>query len=114
VEPTACPICEAIASENPEPRADACCDECTHLLRWFRSYFDQDPRLDVTWWIRPETTFHDLRVESLDWMSWLLEAEQKPGIDIPDKDAEKLRTVGQFVQYLRARGASWPSVRNSD
>jgi acyl carrier protein len=47
-------------------------------------------------------------------MSWLLEAEQKLGIDIPDKDAEKLRTVGQFVRYLRARGASYPSVRNSD
>jgi acyl carrier protein len=56
--------------------------------------------------IAPETTFIDLGADSLDWMDWLLEAEDKLGTTIPDRDAEGLHTVGQFLRYLRIRGAA--------
>lgn len=51
----------------------------------------------------------DPGVESLDWMNWIVEAEEKLGIAIPDEDVEALSTVGQFLRYLRARNASWAS-----
>jgi hypothetical protein len=41
-------------------------------------------------------------------MNWLMEAEEKLGVAIPDDDASELRTVGQFLRYLREHGASWP------
>src|SRR3954468_14519114 len=105
----ACPICESAVAGEASRVVDDGCGECAHLLRWFRGYFSHDPTFGETWWITPQTTFVELGVESLDWMCWLLEAEEKLGIDIPDQDFEKLYTVGQFVRYLRARGASWPS-----
>lgn len=105
---TVCEICQRDASFDPAGKEIACCTECAQLLRWFHGYFAHDPSLGVTWWITPATSFKELGVESLDWMCWLLEAEEKLGIDIPEKDAVKLRTVGEFLGYLRARGASWP------
>ena len=78
---------------------------CANLLRWVRGYFAHVPGLELH--IRPQTTFKDLGADSLDWMNWLVEAEDKLGIAIPDPDAEKLITVGEFLRYLRAQGASW-------
>jgi acyl carrier protein len=109
VKRTVCEICMGDASSDPAAKEKACCHECAQLFRWFREYFAHDPSFGVTWWIMPATSFTDLGVESLDWMCWLLEVEEKLGIDIPEKDTEKLHTVGEFVRYLRARGASWPT-----
>ena len=98
-----CPICGI----GITGKAPALCPECAHLLRWVRGYFVgfvHDPVLQIT----PETTFNELGVESLDSMNWILEAEEKLGVAISDEDAESIRTVGQFVRYLRVRGASWP------
>jgi acyl carrier protein len=106
-------MCDTIAVDDLDAKANGCCDECAHLLRWFRGYIEHDPSFGVTWWIKPETTFNELGVQSLDGMHWLLGVEEKLGIDIPDKDVEKLYTVGQFVRYLRAKGASWPSEYES-
>jgi acyl carrier protein len=57
--------------------------------------------------ITPETTFNELGVESLDYMDWLLEAEEKLGVSIPDEEAERIMTVGEFLRVLRAGGAAW-------
>ena len=102
-DPRACQICGDVAPGE----AVAHCPECAHLLRWVRGYFAHVPGLETH--IRPETTFRDLGADSLDWMDWLVEAEGKLGIKIPDEDAGELNTVGEFLRYLRARGASWPS-----
>ena len=56
VELTACLICNAVASDDSAAMVDTCCDECAHLLRWFRGYFAHDPSFGVSWWITPETT----------------------------------------------------------
>ena len=111
---TVCEICQRDASFDPAGKEIACCTECAQLLRWFHGYFAHDPSLGVTWWITPATSFKELGVESLDWMCWLLEAEEKLGIDIPEKDAVKLRTVGEFLGYLRARGARGRTIMKLD
>jgi acyl carrier protein len=42
----------------------------------------------------------DLGADSLDIVELVMEFEKEFNIDIPDEDAEKLRTVGEAVAYL--------------
>ncbi len=48
----------------------------------------------------------DLGADSLDIVELVMEFEKEFNIDIPDEDAEKLRTVGDAVAYLEAKVAS--------
>lgn len=86
---------------------DPLCRRCGNLLRWFRDYLDvKDPAT-----ITPDTTFVELGVDSLDYMDWRLEAEQHFGIEIPDRDGEQMRTVRDYLVYLREHGADWPDEK---
>jgi acyl carrier protein len=42
----------------------------------------------------------DLGADSLDIVELVMEFEKEFNIDIPDEDAEKLRTVGDAIKYL--------------
>ena len=42
----------------------------------------------------------DLGADSLDIVELVMEFEKEFNIDIPDEDAEKLRTVGDAIAYL--------------
>jgi len=80
---------------------------CAGLLRWFRGHFAHEPGLDLAR-INIETRFtEDLGTDSLDYMCWPIEAEEKLGVAIPDREAELLVTVGHFLRWLRMHGASW-------
>ena len=57
--------------------------------------------------LTPEASFiEDLGVDSLDIVELVMELEEEFEIEIPDEDAEKLRTVGDAVAYLEAKVAS--------
>ena len=45
----------------------------------------------------------DLGADSLDIVELVMEFEKEFNIDIPDEEAEKLRTVGDAMQYLNAK-----------
>jgi acyl carrier protein len=45
----------------------------------------------------------DLGADSLDIVELVMEFEKEFDIDIPDEDAEKLRTVGDALGYLNAK-----------
>jgi acyl carrier protein len=45
----------------------------------------------------------DLGADSLDIVELVMEFEKEFSIDIPDEDAEKLRTVGDALQYLNQK-----------
>ena len=45
----------------------------------------------------------DLGADSLDIVELVMEFEKEFKIDIPDEDAEKLRTVGDATAYLNAK-----------
>ncbi len=47
----------------------------------------------------------DLGADSLDIVELVMEFEKEFNIDIPDEDAEKLRTVGDAIAYLEAKVA---------
>jgi len=54
----------------------------------------------------PEASFiEDLGADSLDIVELVMEFEKEFNIDIPDEDAEKLRTVGDAIAYLNSKVA---------
>lgn len=52
--------------------------------------------------VKPETSFiNDLGADSLDIVELVMELEEAFDMSIPDEDAEKIRTVGEAVEYIR-------------
>ena len=52
--------------------------------------------------IKNESSFvDDLGADSLDTVELVMAFEEEFGIDIPDEDAEQMRTVGDAVSYLK-------------
>ena len=45
----------------------------------------------------------DLGADSLDTVELVMAFEDKFDIEIPDEDAEKMRTVGDAVEYLKTK-----------
>lgn len=57
--------------------------------------------------VTPEASFiDDLGADSLDIVELVMAFEEKFGIDIPDEDVEKLRTVGDAIKYVSEKGGS--------
>jgi len=51
--------------------------------------------------IEPTTTFTtDLKFDSLDGLELIIDLEEKFGVTIPDKDAEKIHTVKEAVDCI--------------
>ncbi|MSR20645.1 MAG: acyl carrier protein [Gemmatimonadetes bacterium] len=48
----------------------------------------------------------DLGADSLDTVELVMAFEEEFGVDIPDEDAEQMRTVGDAISYLRKKSAS--------
>ena len=54
--------------------------------------------------LTPEASFIEaLGADSLDIVELVMEFEKEFNIDIPDEDAEKLRTVGDAIAYLNQK-----------
>lgn len=49
------------------------------------------------------TFVEDLHADSLDVVELIMQFEERFGIEIPEEDAEKIRTVGDAVEYLERR-----------
>lgn len=45
----------------------------------------------------------DLGADSLDQVELIMAAEEEFNIEVPDEDAEKLRTVGEAIAYFERR-----------
>jgi acyl carrier protein len=46
----------------------------------------------------------DLKADSLDLVEMVMAFEDALGVSIPDEDQEKIRTVGEVVNYIRKKG----------
>src|SRR5947208_2087847 len=57
--------------------------------------------------IVPEAKFiEDLGADSLDIVELVMALEEEFGLDIPDEDADKLKTVGDAMNYLKQHAAA--------
>ena len=53
--------------------------------------------------VTPDKKFiEDLGADSLDIVELVMALEEEFGLDIPDEDADKLKTVGDAMEYLKA------------
>lgn len=53
---------------------------------------------------KPEDRFvDDLGLDSLDVVEIIMECERDFNVEIPDEDADKIKTVGQVVDYLEKK-----------
>lgn len=54
--------------------------------------------------VNAEASFiDDLGADSLDTVELVMAFEEKFDIEIPDEDAEKMRTVGDAIDYLKGK-----------
>ncbi|OGS36553.1 MAG: acyl carrier protein [Elusimicrobia bacterium RIFOXYB2_FULL_49_7] len=54
--------------------------------------------------VKPESSFiDDLGADSLDTVELVMAFEEKFNLEIPDEDAEKLRTVGDAINYMKSK-----------
>jgi acyl carrier protein len=54
--------------------------------------------------IRMDSSFaDDLGADSLDIVELIMALEEEFDMEIPDEDAEKISTVGDVVEYIKAR-----------
>lgn len=54
--------------------------------------------------ITPETSIiNDLGADSLDVVDLLMNIEDEFGVEVPDEDVEKVKTVEDLVSYIEAR-----------
>jgi len=52
--------------------------------------------------VKAETSFiNDLEADSLDIVELVMEFEEAFDMSIPDEDAEKIRTVGDAINYIK-------------
>ncbi len=53
--------------------------------------------------VTPDASFQEsLNADSLDIVELIMALEEEFGIEIPDDDAEKIRTVGDAIRYIEA------------
>lgn len=55
--------------------------------------------------IKPDASFiDDLGADSLDIVELVMAMEEEFDLEIPDEDAEKLRTVNDVTKYIQTKG----------
>jgi acyl carrier protein len=56
--------------------------------------------------VTPQASFvDDLNADSLDLVELIMSLEEEFGMEIPDEDAENIRTVQEAVEYVDEHGA---------
>ncbi|HAK61411.1 MAG TPA: acyl carrier protein [Nitrospiraceae bacterium] len=54
--------------------------------------------------VKPESSFvNDLGADSLDTVELVMALEEEFGTEIPDEDAEKIATVQNAIDYIKAK-----------
>jgi len=54
--------------------------------------------------VKNESSFvNDLGADSLDTVELVMALEEEFGVEIPDEDAEKMKTVGDVVKYVASK-----------
>ena len=68
-----------------------------------RSIIVDQLALDVTKVSQTASFIDDLGADSLDIVELVMTMEEEFDLDIPDEDAEKMKTVGDVVKYITSK-----------
>ena len=60
--------------------------------------------------ITRQSTFKEIKADSLDVVQALVAVEETFGIEIPDEEAQKFQNFGDFVSYVESRVAQAEKV----
>lgn len=123
--PNHCPICNtSICIEPSHPPGDAPCPNCGTLLWFFNTsagmrFYEskavapiRDKILQTICenlgvnkeQVASTTSFtEDVGADSLDIVELVMELEEEFGVTIPDEEAERIKTVGDAIDYLAKR-----------
>lgn len=123
--PNHCPICNtSIWIEPSHPPGDAPCPNCGTLLWFFQTsagmrFYESKTVAPIRGKIlqticenlgvnkeqvSPTTSFlEDVGADSLDTVELMMELEEEFGVTIAAEDAEKIKTVGDAIDYLAKR-----------
>lgn len=64
------------------------------------------PEVDVAA-IRPEADLRDeLDIDSMDFLRFVVRLDERLGVNVPEKDYARVRTLASCTAYLAERGAS--------
>jgi acyl carrier protein len=56
--------------------------------------------------VKPEASFiDDLGADSLDTVELVMAFEEEFDLEIPDEDAEKIKTVGDAINYIKSKAS---------
>jgi acyl carrier protein len=79
------------------------------VLALVRAHLSQELGIDASV-IEEETRFkEDLEADSLDLVELVVELEDRYGIRITDEEAERIKTVGQAIDFVLAHAPVKPS-----
>lgn len=99
-----CGVCRAEAGRCVAG-GDVLCHPCERLLSWFRNRFAQAPGVRLESITTKTRLAEDLGADSLEDVDLIMDAERGFGVSIPDRVAERTRTVGDFLRMIRFAGA---------
>jgi acyl carrier protein len=100
--PGRCPVCGQDADlEFSSPGGDALCPSCGSLLWRLRERLPGEGELSLN-----SPLANDLADDSLDVVELVMQLEEEFDIQIPDADAERIKTVGDALRYLQRRKRS--------
>ncbi len=72
----------------------------------FKEIIAKELEVDVKQ-VNPDAKFmEDLGADSLDVVELVMALEEEFGVDIPDEDADKLKTVGDAMKYLQEHASA--------
>ena len=107
--PHRCPVCGKVAAIEPSsPGGDSTCPSCGHLLWWLRDQFASKLRIDPNV-VHLAATIDELGIDSLDIVEFVMEVEEELGVELPQEEVERMRTVADLVRLikrLREKGAA--------
>ena len=93
---TRCPLCNAPLNVDAHVSAACRCPICGFDLSRFAASLGLPVRS-----LSPDTRFvEDLGADSLDTVELVMELEEEFGINIPDDEAENIKTVGDALRLI--------------